>query len=105
VLAILGAPVGVAAIVVREDGRAVVRYPGLAGLVEHELAPAIGAAVRSELPPLVPEVEAVICSALQGGIGAWLVGIDVVFALAGEPHLARAEHAAIERAIATLEVR
>lgn len=74
----LGVPVGVAAIVRRDDGRTVVCYPGAAGLVESELA-------TDELvnvPALEPEVEAVVLSSLPDG-GAWHTGIDVVFEIVG----------------------
>jgi hypothetical protein len=75
----LGVPVGVAAIVVRDDGRMVACYPGAAGLVESELA----ADEVAGLPPLAPEVEAVLLSSMAT-TGAWHVGIDVVFELVGE---------------------
>jgi len=77
-LAMLGVPVGVAAILVHEDGRKVVTYPGPAGLVEAALDEEL-----ADMPPLEPEVEALVCSSLAGG-GAWIAGIDIVFELIGE---------------------
>lgn len=75
----LGVPVGVSTIIVRDDGRTVVGYPGPAGLVESELDASQCERLLSVLPaPLVPEVEAIVLSTLPGG-GAWLAGIDVVF--------------------------
>jgi hypothetical protein len=77
-------PVGVAALVRRDDGRCVVVYPGPAGAVEAELAPEEWEALEPELPPLVPEVEAIIWSRLNGANDAWLTGIDVVFQMIAE---------------------
>lgn len=77
-LAKLGVPVGVAAIVKRDDGRTVACYPGAAGLVESEL----DAADVTALPVIAAEVEAIVLSSLPGG-GAWRTGIDVVFEIVG----------------------
>jgi hypothetical protein len=77
-------PVGLAALVRRDDGTCIVVYPGPAGAVESELAPEEWEALAPELPPLVPEVEAVIWSRLDGGNDAWITGIDVVFRMIAE---------------------
>ncbi len=85
-LARLNVPVGVAAVLVHDDGRAVVTFPGPAGLVETDIDAELWMALRAELPELgtlAPEVEAIACSTLPGG-GAWRVGIDVVFEMVGE---------------------
>ncbi|HWO22008.1 MAG TPA: DUF5947 family protein [Kofleriaceae bacterium] len=85
-LARLGVPVGLAAVRVRDDGSAVAGYPGPAGLVESELPAAEWDALRAAVPAaaaLAPEVEALVCASLPGG-GAWVTGIDAVFALVAE---------------------
>jgi hypothetical protein len=81
----LGIPVGVAALLIHDHGRASVAFPGPAGIVESELDGEAWARVVAALPvaaTLVPEVEAIVCSTLPNG-GAWRVGIDVVFELVG----------------------
>jgi Family of unknown function (DUF5947) len=94
-LARLGVPVGLAAVRVRDDGGAVAGYPGPAGLVESELPAAEWDALRAAVPAaatLAPEVEALVCASLPGGDsdgsggsgGAWVAGIDAVFALVAE---------------------
>jgi hypothetical protein len=80
-LARLGIPVGIAALVVQDDGRARVGFPGPAGLVDSELDDEVWHALVAEVPVArarAPEVEAIVWSTLDGG-GAWRVGIDVVF--------------------------
>jgi hypothetical protein len=82
----LGIPVGVAALLVHDHGRVSVAFPGPAGIVESELDAETWTQVIAALPvaaTLVPEVEAIVCSTLADG-GAWRVGIDVVFELVGE---------------------
>jgi hypothetical protein len=77
----LGVPVGVATVIVRDHGGAVVAFPGPAGLVECEVEAPLWSALCEEaaaLASLLPEVEALVCSTLPGG-GAWIAGIDVVF--------------------------
>ena len=77
----LGVPVGVATVIVRDHGGAVVAFPGPAGLVECEVDAPLWDALKLDVPALAslePEVEALVCSTLSGG-GAWLAGIDVVF--------------------------
>lgn len=81
----LGIPVGVAAVLVHDDGRASVAFPGPAGIVESEIDADTWRHVVAAMPvaaTLVPEVEAIVCSTLSDG-GAWRVGIDVVFELVG----------------------
>lgn len=77
----LGVPVGVATVIVRDHGGAVVAFPGPAGLVECEVDAPLWDALKLDVPALAslePEVEALVCSTLSGG-GAWIAGIDVVF--------------------------
>ena len=82
-LARLGVPVGIAAIVVGDDGRARIGFPGPAGLVESELDPELWRELSAQLPPLAPEVEAIVCSNIHTR-GAWHVGIDVLFEMVSE---------------------
>lgn len=82
----LNVPVGVAALVKREDGRVTINYPGPAGLVEAELSHEPWDALCAEVPAvadLAPEVEALVWSRL-GGEQVLRVGIDAVFRLIGE---------------------
>ena len=81
----LAVPVGIAALI-RRDDRAIIGYPGAAGLVEAAVEPAIWDQLVRELPlaaTLEPEVEALVWSRL-GGDRVLRVGIDVVFRLIGE---------------------
>ena len=77
----LGIPVGIAALIRRDDGRVVVAYPGPVGLVESEVDADAFAALCAEVPQaarLEPEVEAIVWASV-GVAGAWRCGIDVVF--------------------------
>ena len=79
-----GVPVGIAALFVRDDGHAIVGFPGPAGLVETEVDDDAWNDVRAELGlTLTPEVEAIVWSSLPGG-GCWIAGIDVVFRMIAE---------------------
>jgi len=78
----LGVPVGVAALIRRDDGRVVVGYPGPAGLVESELD-TTQAQRLLEGRVIEAEVEAIVLSSLPEG-GAWIAGIDVVFEMIAE---------------------
>ena len=77
-LARFGIPVGVAAVLRHDDGRAVVAFPGPAGLVEADVDEPLWTALREVAPEPLPEIEALVWSSLDGG-GAWLTGIDVVY--------------------------
>lgn len=98
-LARLGSPVGIAAIVARDDGRTTVSYPGPAGLAETDLdldvAAALDVAIRdasaghhmvggADDTALAREVEALVIANLPSMRGAWIVGIDVVFKMIAE---------------------
>jgi hypothetical protein len=84
-LARIGVPVGVAALTARDGGeRGVVLYPGPIGLAEHAVPPALWTELRQRIPPLEPDVEALLFSRLGGVPEVLLVGIDVVFRLVAE---------------------
>lgn len=86
----LGVPVGVAALVKRENpARITVNYPGPAGLVEADLSDDHWELLCAEVPAvadLEPEVEALVWSRLESSDGERVlrVGIDAVFRLIGE---------------------
>ncbi|MEO8700992.1 MAG: DUF5947 family protein [Kofleriaceae bacterium] len=99
----LNIPVGIAAMIRRDDGRIVIGYPGPAGLVESTLDPALVATLDVEL---APEIEALVWSHL----GVLRCGIDAVFRLIGEIRRSwqgitggEAGHAAVARVLADLQ--
>jgi hypothetical protein len=78
VLAALGIPVDLAFVTVGAGGVSA-RYPSPAGLIASAPAPDAWALVSAALPPLAPDVEALLLSRRHGH---WIVPIDDCFRLA-----------------------
>ncbi|HEY5923201.1 MAG TPA: DUF5947 family protein [Kofleriaceae bacterium] len=102
-LAVLGVPVSIVVVRLRDDGRAIAEYPGPAGLVSSEITPNVWSALRAAVPAvgrLEPEVEALlVCSTLRGGM---LCGIDVVLEVLGELRARPEAPAVVARMLAEL---
>lgn len=80
----LGVPVGLVFVVPHEDGTATAHYPSPMGTTEHQIEPAVWAAVRQRRPEvaaMTPEVEALLLDTARGARERWLVPIDDCFRL------------------------
>jgi hypothetical protein len=90
-LAKLGAPVNLAAVVVRDGSRASLIFPNAAGRIESDID-----AAKLDGLVLAPEVEALL---LVADRGAWRCGIDVIHELGAELRASRGDTAVIAKVL------
>jgi hypothetical protein len=80
----LGVPVGLAYVVRGRDGTVVAHYPSPIGSTQHDIEPAVWAALEQRCPDLTamaPEVQALLVNTARGADERWLVPIDDCYRL------------------------